>query len=103
MGPAKRTGCRCVRARFSAFKTYAGLDLAGPGDELSDVVAAALGLPPRRPLVALGPDELGRLLVDQRVGCLLDGLPHEVLYVVAQRLLVDRYDVRRHGPCPLRR
>lgn len=40
------------------------LDLPGPGDELSDVVAAAVGLPARRPLVALGPDELGHLLVD---------------------------------------
>ena len=27
MGPAKRTGCRCVRARFSAFKNDAELDL----------------------------------------------------------------------------
>ena len=34
---------------------------------------------------------------------LLDGLPHQILYVLAQRLLVDCYDVRRHGPCPFRR
>lgn len=57
MGPAKRTGCRCIRARFSAFKTHAELDLPGPGDELSGVVAAAVGLPTRRSLVRLGPDE----------------------------------------------
>lgn len=99
----RRTGFRCVRARFSAFITYAGLDLAGPGDELSRVVAAAVCLPARRPLVAPGPDELGRLLVEQRVERLLDGPPHQILYVLAQRLLVDCYDVRRHGPCPLRR
>lgn len=53
MGPAKRTGCRCVRAYFSAFKRNAELDLTGPGDELSGVVAAAVGLPARRPLVVL--------------------------------------------------
>lgn len=35
-----------------------------------------------RPLVALCPDELGRRFVELRV----------------ERLLVDRYDVRRHGP-----
>lgn len=57
MGPAKRTGCRCVWARFSAFKTYAELDLPGPGDDLSGVVAAAVGLPTCRSLVGLGPDE----------------------------------------------
>ena len=57
MGPAKRTGCRCIRARFSVFKTYAELDLPGPGDEFSGVVTAAVGLPTRRSLVALGPDE----------------------------------------------
>lgn len=39
----------------------------------------AVGLPPRRPFIALGPDKLGRLLVEQRV----------------ERLLVDRCDVRR--------
>lgn len=66
-------------------------------------MAAAVGLPARRPLVAPGPDEPGRLLVEQRVERLLDGLPHQILHVVAQRLLVDRYDVRRRGLCPLRR
>ena len=60
-----------------------------PGEELSGVVAAAVGLPARRPLVAPSPDELGRLLVEQRVERLLDGLPHQILYVLAQRLLVD--------------
>lgn len=64
MGPAKRTGCRCVRARFSAFKNDAELDLTGPSDELSGLVAVALDLSVHRPLVALGPDELGCLLVD---------------------------------------
>ena len=32
---------------------------------------------------------VGRLLVNQRVERLLDGLPHQILYVLAQRLLVD--------------
>ena len=57
MGPAKRAGCRCIRARFSALKTHAELDLLGPGDELSGVVAAVGGLPTCRSLVGLGPDE----------------------------------------------
>ena len=65
------------------------LDFPGTRDEPPRVVAAAVGLPARRPLVALGPDELGRLLVEQCVERLLDGLPHQILYVVAQRLLVD--------------
>lgn len=47
--------------------------------------------------------ELGRLLVEQRIGRLLDGLPHQILYVIAQRLFVDRCDVRGCGPCHLRR
>lgn len=66
---------------------HAELDLLGPGDEISRVVAAAVGLPARRPLIALGPDKLGRLLFGQRV----------------ERPIVDRYDVRRRGSCPLRR
>ena len=66
---------------------HAELDFLGPGDELSRVVAAAVGLPARRPLIALGPDKLGRLLFGQRV----------------ERPIVDRYDVRRRGSCPLRR
>lgn len=53
MGPADRTGFGRVRARFSAFKKNAELDLTGPGDELSGVVAAAVGLSVHRPLVAL--------------------------------------------------
>lgn len=53
MGPAKRTGRRCVRARFSAFKRNAELDLTGPGDELSGVVVVAVDLSVHRPLVAL--------------------------------------------------
>lgn len=65
------------------------LDFPGARDEPPRVVAAAVGLPACRPLVALGPDELGRLLVEQCVERLLDGLPHQILYVVAQRLLVD--------------
>lgn len=68
---------------------HAELDFPGARDEPPRVVAAAVGLPARRPLVALGPDELGRLLVEQCVERLLDGLPHQILYVVAQRLLVD--------------
>lgn len=66
---------------------HAELDFLGPGDELSRVVAAAVGLPARRPLIALGPDKLGRLLFGQRV----------------ERPFVDRYDVRRRGSCPFRR
>ena len=61
----------------------------GRHDEFSGIVAAAVGLPACRPLVALGPDELGRLLVKRRVEHLLDGLPHQILYVLTQRLLVD--------------
>ena len=29
-----------------------------------------------------------------------NGLSHQILYVLAQRLLVDLYDVRRHDPYP---
>lgn len=54
------------------------------------------------PTVALGPDELGRLLVERRVERLLDRLPHQIIYILAQRLLVDRYDVRRNDPRLLR-
>lgn len=52
----------------------AELDFPGARDEPPRVVAAAVGLPTRRPLVALGPDELGRPLVNQRVERLLDGI-----------------------------
>lgn len=87
MGPAKRTGRRCVRTRFSVFKTHAELDLLSPGDGLSGVVAAAVGLPTCRPLGALGPDELGRLLVERRVERLFEarhrGLPGKVREVAA--------------------
>lgn len=79
---------------------YADLDFPGARDEPPRVVDDALGLLARRSLVAPGPDEFRRLFVEQRVERLLDGLPHQILYVFAQRLLVDRYDVRRHGPCP---
>ena len=65
------------------------LDFPDPDDELSGVLAAAVGLPARRPLVALGHDELGRLLVEQRAKRLLDGLPQQISYVLAQRFLVD--------------
>lgn len=41
------------------------------------------------PTVAPGPDELRRLLVEQRVERLLDGLPHQIIYVLAQRFFVD--------------
>lgn len=37
---------------------HAELDFPGARDELSRVVAAAVGLPARRPLIALGPDKL---------------------------------------------
>lgn len=67
----------------------AEINFPGACDEPSRVVVAVVGILARCPLVALGPDELGRLLVEQRVECLLDGLPHQVLYVIAQRLLVD--------------
>lgn len=43
---------------------HAELDFPCPGDELPRVVAAAVDLPARRPLVAFGPDGLGRLGVD---------------------------------------
>lgn len=82
---------------------YADLDFPGARDEPPRVVDDALGLLARRSLVAPGPDEFRRLFVEQRVERLLDGLPHQILYVLAQRPLVDCYDVRRHGPCPFRR
>lgn len=66
---------------------HAEIDFPGACDESSRVAAAVVGLPVRRPLVALGPDELGRLLVERRV----------------ERFLVYRCDVRRRGPCPFRR
>ena len=73
----------------------------GPPEELGDVLD-----PPSRdahegqldnglldrglaPTVALGPDELGRLLVEQRVERPLDRLPHQIIYALVQRLLVD--------------
>ena len=66
---------------------HAELDFPGARDELSRVVAAAVGLPARRPLIALGPDKLGRLLVEQRV----------------ERPIVDRCDVCGLGSRPFRR
>lgn len=66
---------------------HAEIDFPGACDESSRVAAAVVGLPVRRPLVALGPDELGRLLVERRV----------------ERFLVYRCDVLRRGPCPFRR
>lgn len=68
---------------------HAGLDFPDARDEPSRVVAAVAGILARCLLVAFGPDGLGLLLVEQRVECLLDGLPHQVLYVIAQRHLVD--------------
>lgn len=65
------------------------IDFPGARDESSRLVAAVVGILARCPLVALGPDELGRLLFGRRVECLLDGLPHQILHVVAQRILVD--------------
>lgn len=67
----------------------AEIDFPGPGDEPSRVVAAVVGVLARCPLVASGPDKLGRLLVERCVERLLDGIPHQVLYVIAQQLLVD--------------
>lgn len=77
-----------LEGRAAEFR-HAELGLSGSGDELSGVVAAAVGLPARRPLVALGPDKPGRLLVERCVERLLVGFPHQILYVLAQRLLVD--------------
>lgn len=71
----------------SAELRRAEIDFPDAHDEPSRVLAAVVGLPARRPLVALGLDELGRLLVEQRV----------------DRPLVYRCDVRRHGLCPFRR
>lgn len=65
------------------------LDLSGGRDQPSLVVPAAVGLVACRPLVAPGADELGRLLVEHRVYGVLDGLPHQIPDVPAQRLLVD--------------
>ena len=63
---------------------HAEHDFPDARDEPSRVAATAVGLPARRPLVALGPDKLGRLLLEQRV----------------ERPIVDQRDVRRRGLCP---
>lgn len=55
---------------------HAELDFRDPRDEPSRVVAAAVGFPARRPFITLGPDKLGRLLVERRVERLLDDIPH---------------------------
>lgn len=68
---------------------HAEIDFPDALVEPSRVLAAVVDIPACCPLVALGPDELGRLLFGRRVECLLDGLPHQILHVVAQRLLVD--------------
>lgn len=54
-----------LEGRAAEFR-HDGLDLSGPDDELSSVAAAAVGLPARRPLAALGPDGLGRLMTGRR-------------------------------------
>lgn len=79
---------RQSEGRAAEFR-HTKLDLPGPGDELSGVVAAAVGLPARRSHIVFCPDKPGRFLVEQRVERLLDGLPHQILYVLAQQLLVD--------------
>lgn len=68
---------------------HAEIDFPGACDESSRVAAAVVGIPACCPLVALGPVELGRLLVERRVERLLDGLSHQVLYVIPQRFFVD--------------
>lgn len=73
----------------SAELRHAEIDFPNALDELSHVLATVVGIPTCCPPVALGPDELGRLLVERRVERLLDGIPHQVLYVIGQRLLVD--------------
>lgn len=65
----------------------AEIDFPDAHDEPSRVLAAVVGLPARRLLVAFGPDKPGRLLVEQCV----------------ERPLVYRCDVRRNGLCPFRR
>lgn len=46
---------------------HAEIDFPGDRDESSRVLAAVVGIPACCPLVALGPDELGHLLDEQRV------------------------------------
>lgn len=48
----------------SAELRHAEIDFPDARDEFSRVAAAVLGIPACCPLVALGPDELGRLLVE---------------------------------------
>lgn len=74
------------RGRLAEFR-HSEIDFLDALDELSRVLAAVVGIPACFPLVAFGSDKPGRLLVEQRV----------------ERPLVDRYDVRRHGPRSLRR
>lgn len=66
---------------------HAELDFSDARDEPPRVVAAAVGLPARRPFLLLGPDKLWRLLFGQRV----------------ERPIVNRRDVRRLGSRPFRR
>ncbi len=68
---------------------HAELDFPDAHDGPSRVVADVVGIPARCPFIALGPDKLGRLLVERRVERLFDGLPHQVLYVIAPRPLAD--------------
>lgn len=55
----------------SAELRHAEIDFPGARDEFSRIAAAVVGIPACCPLVALGPDELGRLLVEWRVERLL--------------------------------
>ena len=65
-------------------------------------MAAAAGPPARDSLVIFSLDELGSLLVDQHPERFIEDLPHQIRYVLAQRFLVGCYDVRKHGPNPIR-
>lgn len=51
----------------SAELRHAEIDFPDARDEFSRVAAAVVSIPARRALVVLGPDRLGRLLVEQRV------------------------------------
>ena len=79
---------------------HADRDLAGRRREPPLVVPGAVGLAVGGPLVALRPDEVVGLLVQQSVQHLLDGPPDELAKVGLQRLLVQRCNGIGHGLPP---
>ena len=64
-------------------------------------MAGAVRLPVGGALVALGPDQVVGLLVEQAVERVLDGPPDQLPQVALQGLLVQCYDWLGHGLTPV--